>query len=57
VTEIESYVVVAFDSKQRAISIEEKLKATKSKYAVTSSYFYDQQECDNALHIKASARS
>jgi glucose-1-phosphate thymidylyltransferase len=52
----ERYGVVAFDSQQRAISIEEKPKAPQSNYAVTGLYFYDQQVCDVAADIKPSAR-
>lgn len=56
VTDPERYGVVAFDDQKRAISIEEKPKQPKSNYAVTGLYFYDNQVCDIAAHIKPSAR-
>jgi glucose-1-phosphate thymidylyltransferase len=56
VNDPERYGVVAFDAKQRAISIEEKPTQPKSNYAVTGLYFYDDQVCDMAAHIKPSPR-
>jgi glucose-1-phosphate thymidylyltransferase len=56
VTDPERYGVVAFDSRHRAVSIEEKPRAPKSNYAVTGLYFYDETVCDIAASIKPSAR-
>jgi len=56
VQEPERYGVVEFDAENRAISIEEKPKAPKSRYAVTGLYFYDQQVCEVAKEIRPSSR-
>jgi glucose-1-phosphate thymidylyltransferase len=56
VTDPERYGVVEFDRSRRAISIEEKPKAPKSRYAVTGLYFYDEMVCELARSIKPSPR-
>ena len=56
VSDPERYGVVEFDASRCAISIEEKPKAPKSRYAVTGLYFYDTQVCDIAASTKPSHR-
>lgn len=56
VSDPERYGVVEFDAAGRALSIEEKPRAPRSRWAVTGLYFYDGRAPDIARGLKPSAR-
>jgi glucose-1-phosphate thymidylyltransferase len=56
VTDPQRYGVVEFDGKGKAVSLEEKPKKPKSRYAVVGLYFYDNRVVRIAEGLKPSAR-
>jgi glucose-1-phosphate thymidylyltransferase len=56
VTDPQRYGVIEFDGKGRAISLEEKPKKPKSRYAVVGLYFYDNRVVKIAEGLKPSKR-
>lgn len=56
VNDPERYGVVEFDASGQAISLEEKPKQPRSRYAVTGLYFYDNRVVDIAKNLKPSPR-
>ncbi len=56
VNDPQRYGVLEFDKEKNVISIEEKPKLPKSKWAVTGLYFYDNKVVEIARNIKPSAR-
>ena len=56
VADPERYGVAEFDASGRVLSLEEKPRVPKSRYAVTGLYFYDQRVIDVARSLEPSAR-
>jgi len=56
VNDPERYGVVTFDSRNRAVNLEEKPKKPKSRYAVAGLYFYDNRVVGIAERLRPSRR-
>lgn len=56
VSDPQRYGVIAFDSRRRALSLEEKPAIPQSNYAVTGLYFYDPDVVEIAASLRPSAR-
>jgi glucose-1-phosphate thymidylyltransferase len=56
VADPERYGVAEFDPQGRVVSLEEKPRLPRSRYAVTGLYFYDNRVIDIARDLKPSAR-
>ena len=56
VSDPERYGVVDFSEDGKVISIEEKPKVAKSKYAITGLYFYDETAVQKSKNLKPSSR-
>jgi len=56
VADPERYGVAEFDAAGRVVSLEEKPKVPRSRYAVTGLYFYDNRVLDVARDLEPSAR-
>lgn len=56
VSDPERYGVVEFDAKGQVISIEEKPKQPRSRYAITGLYFYDDTVVERARQVQPSHR-
>jgi glucose-1-phosphate thymidylyltransferase len=56
VADPERYGVAEFDATGKVVSLEEKPRQPKSRYAVTGLYFYDNRVLDVAARLKPSAR-
>lgn len=56
VSDPERYGVVEFDKTGKVVSLEEKPREPKSKYAITGLYFYDNEAVNIARELKPSSR-